>query len=127
MLVLECHKPTFFDVDETLVFMTPPPKDDPNTYESFIIESPEFNKQVWVNHFNVEAMYEHKARNHTIFVWSAGGWKWAETVVHRLGLEHIVDYVIEKPSWVYDDIPANMFIGTPIWKGNKAWKSRELE
>lgn len=48
-------------------------------------------------------------------VWSAGGGDWAEAVVKALGIEEMVDIVMSKPSWYYDDKPCEDWMGKQIY------------
>jgi hypothetical protein len=68
-------------------------------------------------------MKKHKARGHKIVVWSAGGWEWAKSVVETLELTEIVDLVMSKPAWFYDDIPSSSFMPehNRIYKPDAVW------
>ena len=107
MLILECNQPTFFDIDDTLIqwgFSDKP-------FEGSV----EVRCQGIVNHVlphkaHIHALKSHRARGHTIIVWSKGGSKWGEAAVKALGLEEFVDLVIEKPQWVYDDAEYDSFM-----------------
>lgn len=90
MQVLKSNHPTYFDVDGTLALWKE---------ETFI-----------PNEAIITSIKQHHERGHTVIVWSAGGVNWATRVVLQFGLERYVDYVIAKPSWVYDDLPASEFI-----------------
>lgn len=97
MKKVKTTKLTAFDVDETLVMHD---LWDPDASGCFIeIEGVRFK----VHKRHVEQVKGHKARGHTVMVWSKGGADWAETVVRRLGLERHVDWVVDKPHWCYDD------------------------
>ena len=63
-----------------------------------------------INKKQVDQLKEHKIRGHTIIVWSAGGADWAQEVVRQCGLSGVVDAVMSKPDWFYDDIPASEFM-----------------
>lgn len=138
MKVLECNQPTFFDVDDTLVKWDRAQYSDidklhavaitcPTSRQSKIIEQEtgeeaklENAKGTWTEYLiphrkHIEQLKLHKLRGHTIIVWSAGGWEWAEAVVRALKLEQYVDLVIEKPMWYYDDLTANEFMGKRIY------------
>lgn len=54
-----------------------------------------------------------------VIVWSAGGYKWAESVVKSLGLSLFVDVAMSKPTWYYDDIPCQKWMGKPRWGGDR--------
>ena len=103
----------FFDVDNTLI-----------RYASMKSEwAVEVHDAQTCNTFYVHPIEQHililkraKSRGRQIIVWSAGGSKWAETVVKALGLEELVDYCMSKPEVVCDDTPlkdwktVNLFI-----------------
>lgn len=113
----------FFDVDDTLVLWNPPSSEE----EKCITITTEAGYKVWcLPHFkHIEAIKEHKARGHFVVVWSQGGADWAEKVVDALELRNLVDVVICKPSWFYDDLPANVFMPESIryWRDpNKTTK-----
>jgi hypothetical protein len=123
MLVLPCNCPVYCDVDATLLMFSPPPSNDQTKYEtielSFFEDGP--CKKIWVNHHNVNALKEHKLRKHTTIVWSAGGWQWAERVIKILNLEEYVDCIIQKPSWIIDDLAPEDFMPKNYWKGPRSW------
>jgi len=113
MITLKCDQPTYFDVDDTLVSWgyNSAPIDGAveivcNGFSQFLIPHKK----------HIEQLKAHKARGHTIVVWSQGGWQWAEAVVKGLGLEKFVDLCISKPLWIYDDLPAEAFMPKNIWK-----------
>lgn len=96
MKVIKTNKPTAFDVDETLVITVPKGQVDEKCIS--------INGCWWRPHErHIHQLKSHKARAHTIIVWSAGGEHWAEIVIKALGLESYVDYVMDKPLWCYDD------------------------
>lgn len=68
---------------------------------------------------HIEQLKQHKMRGHVIVIWSAGGDEWAMAVVKALKLEAYVDLVISKPTWYYDDIPCQEFMGKRIWMEDK--------
>jgi hypothetical protein len=112
MQVLRCNQPTYFDVDDTLVkwgYAGLPVEG------SIAIECEGFVQHLVPHKKHIDQLKAHKARGHTIVVWSQGGDKWAEAVVKALNLEEYVDLVIEKPQWYYDDLPASAFMPKPIY------------
>jgi phosphoserine phosphatase len=137
MKVLPCKQPTYFDVDDTLVMWSRPAADDPDAIEiacptsrteRFLLEMTDdgtlepdtptetvsvgsWTERLKPHKKHIEQLKLHKLRGHTIIVWSAGGWEWAEAVVRALKLEQYVDLVIEKPMWFYDDLMPNEFMG----------------
>lgn len=123
MIVIKSVNSVFFDVDDTLILWSPTSEqlaDEgiditcPGTLHSGpdgdIVEIGEWTQRVVPYTPNIEAMKRHKLRGHRVIVWSAGGWDWAEAAVKALGLEHIVDVVMSKPHWCYDDLPPNEYM-----------------
>lgn len=131
MFVVKCGPTVFFDVDDTLVMWDATPEELET--KGIVIEYPiqkVYNykgvqtrlnireKTVMPHQLHIKKLIEHKLRNHTVVVWSAGGSQWAEAVVRTLGLTDYVDLVVSKPNWCYDDLTAAEFIPTPIWIDN---------
>jgi len=99
---IDCHQPTYFNVDDTLVMWNVPlTKGAINVNGS----------QVMPNQGNIDALKRHSMRGHTIIVWSAGGSQWAKAVVDALGLQDHVNAIMEKPMWYYDDKQSSHFMG----------------
>lgn len=141
MKVLPCTQTTFFDVDDTLIMWNNAREGDPDAIEIAYPASRHikaiqdiggegaFDKDAveeraystpwtaWVRPHkkHIEQLKLHRLRGHTIIVWSAGGWEWAEAAVKALNLEQYVDLVIEKPTWFYDDKTAAEFMGSPLY------------
>jgi hypothetical protein len=80
-----------------------------------LVPSPSWKTILLPHRLHIEQLRKHKMRGHTVIVWSAGGYDWAAAVVKTLGLENIVDLVISKPIWVYDDLPPNEFMPKSKW------------
>jgi predicted Zn-dependent protease len=125
MFVLKCTKPAFFDIDGTLIEWRPSEdsKEVMGTECKWPIRSlgmgedgkifikEQFEEDSFIRlDGNIEQLKEHKRRGHTVIVWSAGGWRWAETAVRMLGLEDYVDIAMEKPASIYDDRPLEEFM-----------------
>jgi phosphoserine phosphatase len=70
---------------------------------------------VAVHEGHIESIRKHKLRGHTVVVWSAGGAQWAERVVRELDLVPYVDACLAKPTWHYDDLPANEILGKRVY------------
>ena len=127
MIVLPCKQTTFIDVDETLVLWSPTQEqldregiefECPESYgviDGELKPSGSWRARLVPHKKHIEQLKNHKMRNHTVIVWSAGGYDWAETVVRTLGLELYVDLVISKPTWCYDDKQPEEFIPKPFW------------
>lgn len=112
MIVINSDMTVFCDVDDTLVKWSPSQEDMEQNGIMFNNYGHEIHLVPHKTH--IEQLKLHKARGHKIIVWSAGGYQWAESVVTTLGLRDIVDLVIAKPRWVYDDLPASSFIPETI-------------
>lgn len=130
MKTIRCNQPVFCDVDDTLIMWNLAPPDHPDSIpitcpytrnrvvtdkDEPFGEEQESEVQSWTeyvvpNKEQVEQLKRHKVRGHTVIVWSAGGYEWAEVAVKALGLEKYVDVVMEKPHWVYDDLPSHEFM-----------------
>ena len=108
MIILPEKITVFFDVDSTLVLWDA-------TQEEMAIKGIKFGEGDYAvmcvpHEKHIEMLRQHKARNHLIVVWSAGGVSWAEAVIKKLGLEDLVDLVVTKPHFFYDDLPSSMFM-----------------
>jgi len=103
MIVLGTDRIAYFDVDSTLALWGCDEKDGPFYYPNEVI---------------INELKQHKLRNHTVVVWSAGGLDWAKRIVKEFKLEEYVDLVICKPSWIWDDLPASKWLPESIrfWK-----------
>ena len=124
MIVINSDPVIYFDVDDTLVIWHAASEDQQKYGVEFTCPGTRYidddtgkmkqypsYKQILIPHQkHIEQLKKHKARGDKIVVWSAGGWEWAESVVKTLGLESHVDLVISKPTWFYDDLPAEEFM-----------------
>lgn len=93
---------TYFDVDDTILIWDQSLDHPDGFYIDDIFVVP--HKK------HIEQLKKHKARDHTIVVWSAGGANWAKKAVELLQLEPYVDFVLAKPSWFYDDKKPDEFM-----------------
>lgn len=117
MKIIKSDKITCFDVDDTLISQYADKLKQ--SKQKVFINCYGFKTQVAVITENVEALKRHKRQGQIIVVWSAAGYKWAESVIKSLGLTKYVDYVQSKPNWYYDDIPCEKWMGTPRWGGDR--------
>jgi hypothetical protein len=109
MFVLEGSQVTYFDVDDTLIMWGPIPEG----YSGRLLKIDEglgYTLTATPHEKHVEELKQHKLRGHRIVVWSLGGWKWALIAVRALGIEKYVDVVMEKPTWIYDDLQPEQFM-----------------
>lgn len=106
--VVRSTKIYFFDVDDTLVFSCHFPPDGMNLGE---LDYLHIGGQLWYIHTaHTKLVMDLKARGHTVVVWSAGGWEWAEKVVEALHLTEYVDVVMSKSDGFCDDKPSSAFM-----------------
>lgn len=115
--VLESSNTIFFDVDDTLIrwdtYNRPNasgPYNSPNPclVNIITVEDPHMKGHMMtfrphLAHCHILIRNYHQGR--TVIVWSAAGYKWAETIVKALGLEQYVSLILEKPSVICDDTP----------------------
>jgi len=132
MIVIPGNAILYVDVDDTLIMWSPDenllamhgieiecpggmyPDEDGN-----MVPGPSWTAKVLPHRVHVSQIMKHKARGHTVVVWSAGGVQWAEAAVKALKLERYVDVVICKPTWAYDDMPPDRILPKIQWKEDK--------
>lgn len=68
-----------------------------------------------VHQKHVDLIKKYKGRGFYIRVWSAAGYKWAESVVKTLGLEAYVDSIETKPIKYIDDLTGDYVLGTRVY------------
>lgn len=98
----------YVDVDETLV-LTKYPAD--MAEDTILLNKFGHPLRVLPHWAHADAIRQFKARGHAVVVWSAGGAKWARSVVEALKLQHSVDVIIKKPDWIIDDKPCDSWMG----------------
>ena len=120
MEIIKTNQLTAVDVDDTLLIHDPNPADK--------------SKCVMVDGIcfiphqrHIEQIKAHKARGHTILVWSQGGEEWAEKAVKILNLEQYVDYVMDKPYWIYDDLDPHHWLTRIYYKPDDMEVGRDHE
>lgn len=116
MKVIRATRSVFFDVDDTLVIWDWKSV-NPDGIGLLKITNPASGVEVLVQPHNrhIELMKQFKARGHTVVVWSQGGHEWAEAVCKSLGIELLVDLVMDKPSWYVDDLTSDAWMKAPIY------------
>ncbi len=127
MIVIPGDTIVYVDCDDTLIFWSSTPEELETKGVDFMCEGSLVSRHGQVRSVetytvrlvphrkHIEQIKKHKARGHTVVVWSQGGFSWGETVVRTLGLEAYVDLVIAKPLWLYDDLPASEFMPKNKW------------
>lgn len=138
MIVLSSHNSVHFDVDDTLVLWSPTPEEK----EKYGIEitcpgskilkddgtldvGPSWIEYLVPHFVHIEQVKKHKARGHTVVVWSAGGWEWAEAAVKALSIENYVDVVMSKPDWAYDDLAPEAYMPKSQYMKNEFPKEKQ--
>lgn len=103
------------DVDDTLVIW------------SDHFTQPHVNSQTFIDPYDnsvnyliphqqhIDLIKKYKGRGFFIIVWSAGGVRWAESVVKTLGLENYVDKVMTKPAKYVDDLSCDKWMGNKVY------------
>lgn len=107
MRVIDCHQPTYFDIDRTLLSWFPVSEE---THGAVKVTVDGKSKWFLPHKTHIKQLHAHLARGHTVVVWSAGGSTWATAVAHALHLEDTDVVVMEKPHWIYDDKQASEFM-----------------
>ncbi len=114
-MIVENECIIFFDVDDTLVMW-----DKSHGNQIKVPDDTDLRaKYVTPHRFHIELLKSHKARGYTVVVWSAGGYKWAQSVVRRLGLEEHVDIIMTKPIKYVDDLHCEEFMGQRLYFEDK--------
>ncbi len=109
MFVVENEKTAYWDVDDTLVMHHM--EDHPKAIEVVYDDGRKQIKHLLVPHQDhIDELKLLYRTGWEIIVWSAGGYKWAHSVVKALKLEEFVDVVMAKPSRYYDDLPPQEFM-----------------
>lgn len=116
MKTIKATRLVTFDVDDTLVIwdwksIVP----DGNGLVSITDPNNSVAVLVYPHNRHIELMKQFKARGHTVIVWSQGGHEWAEAVCKALGIEGMVDYVMDKPNWYVDDLPSSAWMKDPVY------------
>lgn len=116
MKVIRATRSVFFDVDDTLVIWDWQSIDPEGKGLISILDKQSGCVELVYPHLrHIELMRQFKARGHTVVVWSQGGHEWAETICLALGIENLVDLVMDKPNWYVDDLHASDWMRSPIF------------
>ena len=91
MQVIKKNKVLYVDVDKTLIMW--------------------HGDETWHPHIaHINLLKQFKTQGHGIIVWSSGGWEWAQKAVELLGIQTLVDYIVNKPDWWCDDMDAEKIL-----------------
>ena len=116
MIVIEDLKngvPIMFDCDDTLVMWLSDVEKQKRRIELVTFTDPYSGRRIKLipNTNAIARLKAEKLKGNTVVVWSAGGWRWARTVVKRLNLTHHVDLVMSKPMGYIDDLHCTEWMG----------------
>lgn len=116
MKVIEASRLVMFDVDDTLVIWDWK-EINPDGIGLISINNPDgkCSELIMPHERHIKLLSEFKARGHTVIVWSQGGSAWAASVCKTLGIDHLVDYAMDKPNWYVDDLPASAWMKNPVY------------
>lgn len=116
---IKCNKPTYLDIDDTLILWAPTQEqldkygiDFEHTYD----DGTKVKGRLVPHRVHLRQLKRHQERGHTIILWSAGGEQWAYAAACILGIDGLDNvYSIEKPVWAYDDKQPQEFMSTKYW------------
>lgn len=124
MDVMATDQVVTIDVDDTLVLWPENQKTFPynqshtQPYEGAVAFNDPYDNSInylTPHQKHIDLIKKYKGRGFTVIVWSAGGYKWAASVVKTLGLESFVDIVLTKPSRYVDDLPCEKWMGNRVY------------
>lgn len=116
MFITPSGPTVYFDIDNTLVYSV---TEFPWTAGPTVT----IGDRIWVvEQAHVDAIKDFSARGHTIILWSAGGSEWCRSVAEALEITEYVAACLSKPTWYFDDCPADRFMPSNIryYKGQVA-------
>lgn len=96
------------DIDDTLLMWDIDKHTNP--YVDFIEPHSGDNIRVAINENNIRLLKEKKSRGNTIILWSQGGYEYAEAVAKALNLVEYIDFVMNKPIGLIDDLEASAWM-----------------
>jgi len=101
----------YFDVDDTLILWknTDAKKEKYHGLEVLEMDCPygsTIKYKFYIHQAHIDLMRRIHTSGETVVVWSAGGYHWAKAVVEALRIEKYVDFVLQKPDTVVDDLKA---------------------
>lgn len=114
MQIIKSTRLVMFDVDDTLVIWDWQ-SIDPEGKGLVAIKNGNCVEHVMPHLRHIELMRQFKARGHMVVVWSQGGHEWAAEVCKVLGIEELVDLVMDKPNWYVDDLHSTAWMKAPIY------------
>lgn len=115
--IIENEKLIYCDIDDTVIlwdlskYNNVLPESDLVTINSYGLES-----VVYKNQKNINLLHKLYKLNYGIILWSQTGAKHAAAVAEALGLDDIVLQYQTKPRYHIDDLPADAWMGTRLWR-----------
>lgn len=110
MEVIENEFLVAYDVDDTLVMYD-------EEFDRVAFLDPYSKETIFLspNKKHIDLLKKHKAQGMAVMVWSAGGAKWAKSVIDTLELSEYVDIILTKPVKFVDDLQAAEILGQRIY------------
>lgn len=105
MITIENDNCLFVDIDDTLILW-----DKPEDYDIHKALKTSNGTMIYPHWGHIDYIKRFSARGQIVFVWSQGGFNWAEEIVKLTGLEDHIFMVMCKPKWFMDDLPASGFM-----------------
>lgn len=105
----------YLDIDDSTILWEPNKyKHNPDDVVQMTDEWGSF--PVLPHKFNIDFVRKLKTQGYGVVAWSAAGADWAETVINKLGLKELPDFIISKPEICIDDLlDAKRIIKSVIW------------
>lgn len=115
MQVIENEFLVAYDIDDTIVMWDA--EFDYTHADKVEFKDPYDGKLVYLtpNKKHIDLLKKHKAQGMAVMVWSAGGAKWARSVIDTLELSEYVDIILTKPVKFVDDLQASEILGQRIY------------
>lgn len=93
------------DIDDTLVMHGDPLEGEEAVYVRILDPVENRTLTIRVNKPMVRLVKEELHRGSFMLVWSRGGYRWAQSVIQALNLEHENMIIMSKPAAYFDDKP----------------------
>lgn len=100
----------FCDVDSTLIF-------DTDLWSYGCVSLNYYGQPRYCHRSNkhIEFLHSLRERGYYIVVWSGNGKKWADEVVNKLGIRHLISATMMKPLKYVDDLDCHEWMGARIY------------
>lgn len=104
-----------FDVDDTLVLWDKTSEFAGEGKVEFLDPDDNSKHYLYPHVSHIRLLKCSKKRGFLVLVWSAAGYKWAETVIKTLKLEEYVDIILTKCSKYFDDLQPDEILGQRVY------------